>query len=91
MKFKHLLISSLTVYSMLIGCIEKQEFLPDNESGIPINLYGGINQISTKVNEDGFEDNDALGLYAVNYENDNNSNFFALSHKNTNLNFMTTL
>lgn len=43
--------------------------VPDGE--IPLNISSSIDQNPTKVTADGFEDKDALGLYAVNYENDN--------------------
>lgn len=56
----------------LSGCISEQEFEPVVEgSGIPINLESGIVQAATKVNAQGFETGDALGLYAVNYSESN--------------------
>ena len=71
MKVKHLLVSTMAVCGLLTGCLSEPDFTPVVEDGIPINLDGSISQVSTKVNAQGFEDKDALGLYAVNYENSN--------------------
>lgn len=71
MKVKHLWISTLVIAGMLTGCLSEQDFAPVTEDGIPINLDGSIRQIPTKVTAEGFETGDALGLYAVNYENEN--------------------
>lgn len=40
-------------------------------SGIEISLDGSIKQVATKATAEGFETGDALGLYAVNYEDSN--------------------
>lgn len=76
-KFSHL-FKSATIISviggLLTGCLSEPEFAPVVEgdgNGIPINLDGSIKQIATKVNAQGFENGDGLGLYAVNYENSN--------------------
>ena len=66
-----MIISGFAVCGLLTGCLSEPDFTPVVEDGIPINLDGSISQVSTKVNAQGFEDNDALGLYAVNYENSN--------------------
>ena len=71
MKVKHLWINTLVIAGMLTGCLSEQDFAPVTEDGIPINLDGSIRQIPTKVTAEGFETGDALGLYAVNYENEN--------------------
>ena len=72
MKSKHLLISSLAICGLLTGCLSEPDFEPVEEgSGIEISLDGSIKQIATKVTAEGFETGDALGLYAVNYENEN--------------------
>ena len=73
MKVSHLLSGIFAAALMLTGCLSEQEFEPVPEGGIPINVDGSINQVATKVNAQGFEDKDALGLYAVNYENSNNT------------------
>lgn len=61
----------LALATMLTSCLSEPDFEPAPQGGIPINLDGSINQIPTKVNAQGFEDGDGLGLYAVNYENEN--------------------
>lgn len=72
MKLDHLLYSIIAGSFMLTGCLSEPVFEPDiAEDGIPINLDGSISQIATKVNAQGFESGDGLGLYAVNYENSN--------------------
>lgn len=71
MKVKHLFFSAAAIATMLTGCLFEPDFEPALEGGIPINLEGGINQVMTKVTAEGFETGDALGLYAVNYENGN--------------------
>jgi hypothetical protein len=71
MKVKKLMFSFLAICGMLTGCLSEPDFAPVLEDGIPINLDGSITQVATRVNAQGFEDKDALGLYAVNYENSN--------------------
>lgn len=71
MKVKHLLAGCLAVTGLLTSCLSEPDFEPVVEGGIPINLDGSITQTSTKVNAQGFEDKDALGLYAVNYQDSN--------------------
>ncbi len=71
MKVKKLMFSFLAISGMLTGCLSEPDFAPVLEDGIPINLDGSITQVATRVNAQGFEDKDALGLYAVNYENSN--------------------
>lgn len=63
----------LALATMLTSCLSEPDFEPAPQGGIPINLDGSINQIPTKVNAQGFEDGDGLGLYAVNYENENHT------------------
>ena len=71
MKRRHVSIGSLAIAGMLISCIAETDFGQLSQTGIPINLESYVNHIQTKVNVQGFEDGDGLGLYAVNYENDN--------------------
>ena len=72
MKLKHLFISSLAICGLLTACLSEPDFEPVEEgSGIEISLDGSIKQVATKVTAEGFETGDALGLYAVNYENAN--------------------
>ena len=72
MTLKRLIISSLAICGLLTACLSEPDFEPVEEgSGIEISLDGSIKQIATKVTAEGFENDDALGLYAVNYENNN--------------------
>ena len=72
MKLKHLMVSGFAVCGLLTGCLSEPDFEPVEEgSGIEISLDGSIRQVATKVTAEGFETGDALGLYAVNYENNN--------------------
>lgn len=66
------MVSGFAACGLLAGCISEPEFEPVLEdSGIEISLDGSIRQVATKVTAEGFETGDALGLYAVNYENEN--------------------
>lgn len=58
---------------LLAGCAKEPVVEPivDDSSLIPLNIDGSINQIQTKVNAAGFVDKDALGLFAVNYTEEN--------------------
>lgn len=71
MKVKRLIFSCLAIASLLTGCLSEPDFEPIVEGGIPILVDGSVSQIPTKVNAQGFQDGDALGIYAVNYENSN--------------------
>ena len=71
MKTRHLLFAGFAMAAMLTSCLSEPDFEPVVEGGIPIVVDGSVNQLPTKVNAQGFEDGDALGLYAVNYENSN--------------------
>lgn len=72
MNINKLLFSSAAMTAMLTGCLSEPDFEPVTvEGGIEIQLEGSILQEATKVNAYGFEDGDALGLYAVNYTDGN--------------------
>lgn len=71
MNQNHLIVSSLVICGLLTGCLSEPEFEPMAEGGIEISLDGSISQVATKATAAGFETGDALGLYAVNYENGN--------------------
>ena len=69
--FKSVVVMSM-IGGLLTGCLSEPDFEPVEEgSGIEIRLDGSIKQVATKVTAEGFETGDALGLYAVNYENEN--------------------
>lgn len=57
----------------LAGCAKEPvpAVVPEDPNLIPLNIDGSINQIQTKVNAVGFVDKDALGLFAVNYSEEN--------------------
>lgn len=72
MNINKLLFSSVAMTALLTGCLSEPDFEPVSvEGGIEIQLEGSILQEATKVNAAGFEDGDALGLYAVNYTDGN--------------------
>ena len=72
MNINNLLFRSAAMTALLTGCLSEPDFEPVTvEGGIEIQLEGSILQEATKVNADGFEDGDALGLYAVNYTDGN--------------------
>ena len=83
MNTKLLLISGLAICGLLTGCLSEQDFEPVEEgSGIEISLNGSIKQVATKASAEGFETGDALGLYAVNYENSNQTSGTLLAEGN---------
>ncbi len=71
MKLKCLILSGLVICGLLTGCLSEPDFEPVADGGVQINLDGSIAHVATRVNAQGFETGDALGLYAVNYENNN--------------------
>lgn len=62
-----------TLAVLLAGCAKEPVVEPivDDSGLIPLNIDGSINQIQTKVNAASFVDKDALGLFAVNYSEEN--------------------
>ncbi|MBO5815700.1 MAG: leucine-rich repeat protein [Bacteroidales bacterium] len=65
------IILHVTFAVMLVSCLSEPYLDPVQETGIPINFDASINHTQTKVNAQGFEDGDALGMYAVNYVENN--------------------
>lgn len=55
----------------MISCTQEAIMDSPNENRIPLNISGSINQVHTKATADGFVDRDAVGLYAVNYSENN--------------------
>ncbi len=58
----------------LVGCTTDfaEDSIPQDDQLLPIQLHGSIDQVATtRVNDDGFCDGDAVGIYVVNYENGN--------------------
>ena len=68
-----LLLMCPTLAIMLVGCAKEitPEVTTDDPNLIPLNIESSINQVQTKVNAAGFVDKDALGLFAVNYSEEN--------------------
>lgn len=58
---------------MFFSCAKDDSNIPtpQEEDLIPLNISGAVNQVHTKVTSDGFVNNDAVGLFAVNYESNN--------------------
>lgn len=59
--------------ALLLGCSKEQVFEPQPDEGnlIPLNIDGSISQVATKATAQGFVNGDAVGLYAVNYNEGN--------------------
>ena len=62
------------VGALVAGCSLDSEFEPENglDGRIPLNINGAISQVHTKATAEGFVDKDAVGLFAVNYSENNN-------------------
>ena len=71
MKKRYLIYPAMAL--LLAGCAKEltPEPVAENPDLIPLNIDGSIDQVHTKVNAAGFVDKDALGLYAVNYRDEN--------------------
>ncbi len=67
--FQFLLICAAT--AVFDNCSRESDFESGDASRIPICVSGQIDQRATKANALGFVDKDALGLYAVNYLENN--------------------
>ena len=70
--FKTLTLAVLSAV-MLFSCTKDDSNIPkiQDEDLIPLNISGAVNQVHTKVTSEGFVNNDAVGLFAVNYESNN--------------------
>ena len=56
---------------LLASCTKEPDFELPSGSRIPMNIDGSINQVHTKATAQGFVDKDAVGLFAVNYTDNN--------------------
>ena len=69
---KKLILIASFITLAFAGCTTdpfEPEYIPIEEQ-LPIQLYGSIDQVATtRVNDDGFCDGDAVGVYVVNYVN----------------------
>lgn len=73
MKSKLFLLLAWSVLFM-VSCTDDMGITPSNDSeqSIPIEIRSEINQVPvTRVNDEGFCDGDAVGIYVVNYEDGN--------------------
>ncbi|MGM9739097.1 MAG: fimbrillin family protein [Candidatus Cryptobacteroides sp.] len=68
---KYNLLMPLACIALLAGCTVEPAIVEEPEGLIPINVDGAIKQVQTKVSDAGFVDKDALGLFAVNYSDNN--------------------
>lgn len=73
MRSDKLLMMSLAFVAILTGCAQEAMLEPEVEKGelVPINIYNSINQVQTRATAAGFVDKDAVGLFAVNYTENN--------------------
>ena len=83
MRIKRLIALS-GMAALLWSCAKEPVFEPvTQDSGlIPLNIDGSINQVSTKATASGFVDKDAVGLFAVNYLDNNTTSGTLLSEGN---------
>lgn len=73
MKSKLFLLFAWSVL-FIVSCTDDMGITPSNDSeqSIPIEIRNEINQVPvTRVNDEGFCDGDAVGVYVVNYEDGN--------------------
>lgn len=70
---KRCILPILAAASLFAGCAKEQLFEQEVVQGdrIPISVNSSIRQEATKATADGFVGGDAVGLFAVNYINDN--------------------
>ena len=68
------LLFALSGIALLVAsCAKEQVFEPVNENPdlIPLNISGSIDQVATRATAEGFVNGDAVGLFAVNYSENN--------------------
>ncbi len=70
-KFSLIIVAGVLVASCSLELENPEVISQPSLDRYPISVEGSINQVSTKATASGFVDGDALGLYAVNYENNN--------------------
>ena len=72
MKLKHLSLMAFAATVLLAGCAKEPALLPEqNGELLPLNISGAIVQTHTKATAEGFVNGDAVGLFAVNYTDNN--------------------
>ena len=91
---KNKLLLSLCCGTLLFaGCThnfdEMTPLVPTTPGGnIAINIDGSIDQVTTRANEAGFCDGDAVGIYAVNYDGENPGTMVAEGNQADNVRFI---
>ena len=65
------LFLAVAAVAALASCAKEPDFEMPSGSRIPMNIDGSINQVHTKATAQGFVDKDAVGLFAVNYTDNN--------------------
>ena len=75
MKNGHLCSFLLAGAFLLAGGCAKEPTMEitgdDDNNRIPLNIAGTIDQVATRATAEGFVDKDAVGLFAVNYSENN--------------------
>ena len=73
MKLRNLPAIITGICALAAGCTHEALIEPEEEAEgrIPLNIRGSISQVHTKATAEGFVDKDAVGLYAVNYSENN--------------------
>lgn len=73
MKFYRVISVAITAVLLVCSCVKEAVFEPTlgDEQLIPLNIDGSIDQVATKATAAGFVDKDAVGLFAVNYLENN--------------------
>ena len=72
MKMKHNNLFILVLAAAtLSSCVKEVSLIQPESELIPLNISSSINQKHTKATAEGFVDKDALGLFAVNYTENN--------------------
>lgn len=70
MRYKHLATIALSILA-ITSCMVDEGFISEDTGMIPVNIAGTINQVHTKATAEGFVNGDAVGLFAVNYTDNN--------------------
>lgn len=69
---KQLVISLTSISLLMTACMDLNEGMNEGVSStIPVNVDGGIHQTQTRATVDGFVHGDVVGIYVVNYLEDN--------------------
>lgn len=72
MKHLHQILALVACAAMASGCARESMLGSGSVNGrIPMNIDGSIRQVQTKATDSGFSDRDAIGLFAVNYSDEN--------------------